>query len=78
MLKDTVNLGIVNKVSTVIPLLVSSLNFIVNPVYNLTNITGLFTHEFALAHISLYGDRFSNDYFILLRDLYNEYQSLTQ
>ena len=78
MLKDTVNSGAVSKVSAVIPLLVSSLNFIVNPVYNLTNITVLFTPDFILSHINLYGDRFSNDYFVLLRELYNEYQSLTQ
>ncbi len=70
MLKNIADLNLNQKVSTVIPLLVSSFNFIVYTINDLTLLTSLFSDVFLSTHVSLYSDNFYYDYYMLLHDLY--------
>lgn len=58
------------KVSTVIPLLLSIVNFIVYAINDSAYLTGYFSDLFLASRISLYGDKFKDDYYNLLLSLY--------
>ncbi len=77
-IKNTVNLGITYKVNAIIPLLLGIYNYTVYPVQNIESVTWLFSEEFTAAHMARYGNNFEQRYFIILRDLYIQYNILEE
>jgi hypothetical protein len=69
-LKDLAGLNLKQKVSTVIPLLLSIVNFIVYAINDSAYLTGYFSDLFLASRISLYGGNFKDDYYNFLLDLY--------
>ena len=74
-IKMLTNLNINGKTSILFSFLASTCNYIVYPVQIQPQ---LFSNEFMAIHISLYGDGFNQNYYIILRALFDEYQSLPQ
>ncbi len=75
MLESLADLNTKQKVTTIVPLLAASLNFIVNPVLNIESSPDLFSNEFLTVHQNQYGN-YGHDYFILLFYSFQHYSDL--
>lgn len=67
-----------NLMNAIVPIIAGAYDYLVYTLPNINTQPQLFSDEFMASHLSIYGDHYNYAYFVLLRQLYEEYQSIAQ